>query len=782
MGVHAMKRWGGLGAASALLAAGLAVPSAGLAHQKATKKKVTARTHSFATDVKPLVVKYCVQCHSGGSPAAGLALDKFRNEADVMAKSDVWDKVALNVSTGHMPPSGMPAPTKAQRNALVTFLQSLQAQSCKLPDPGRVTMRRLNRLEYDNTVRDLTGLDLHLSADFPSDDVGYGFDGIGDVLSISPLLMEKYLRAAETIAKKLVPTTNHLQPTVYEGSSLKNTHNGTEDGDSWILLSNGSVYTDHDFPRAGAYTLRVHAYGQQAGPDPTKMVVRLDKEILGQVDVKATDAKPGTFEYPVRIEAGKHRISAEFINDFYEAGPPAHDRNLVINSIEVAPPSGSGPDIDDGVKALAQGEPLPTDKSRAASLVLRKFASRAFRRPATEEEVARLTQIADLVMKDGEPLERAVQVGVQAVLSSPHFLFRVEKDSGNSKLGAYELASRLSYFLWSSMPDDRLLSLARTGQLSQPDVLQREAKRMLADPRAKALGDGFAAQWLNLRKLAGIVPDPQLFPSFDDKLREAMATETRMFFDEVVRNDRSVLDFIGAKYTYLNEPLAKHYGIAGVTGPEFRKVSLEGTPRAGVLTQASVLTLTSNPTRTSPVKRGKWVLDQLFNTPPPPPPPGVGDLKDDGKVITGATLRQRMEMHRKDPACATCHMRMDPIGFSLENFDATGKWRDMEGDAKVDASGVLPDGTKFNGPDALRGILLKRKGDFVRCLSEKLLTYAIGRGIESADKCVVDEIAAKATASSYRFSALVTSIVTSEPFRMRRPGAAPKPSTAKRAK
>jgi hypothetical protein len=322
------------------------------------------------------------------------------------------------------------------------------------------------------------------------------------------------------------------------------------------------------------------------------------------------------------------------------------------------------------------------------------------------------------------------------------------------------------------MPDDRLMRLAASGEISKSPVLEREARRMLLDPRSRALSDGFAAQWLNLRKLAGIVPDPQMFPDFSDKLREDMATETRMFFDGVVRNDRSVLDFLGARYSYMNERLAKHYGMGGVTGDEFRKVSLEGTPRGGVLTQASILTLSSNPTRTSPVKRGKWVLDQLLNQPPPPPPPGVGDLGADGKQLTG-TLRQKMEQHRQNPSCASCHKRMDPIGFSLENFDATGKWRTTDAGAPIDASGVLPDGKKFSGPNELRGILLQRKSEFVACLAEKMLTYAIGRGIDSADRCYVDRIATSVRQNEYRFSSLVTSIVTSEPFRFRRSVAKP---------
>jgi hypothetical protein len=631
-------------------------------------------------------------------------------------------------------------------------------------------MSRLNRVEYDNTVRDLTGLELHLASDFPSDDVGYGFDNVGDVLSISPLLMEKYIGAAEKISKAAIsvkePKISH-----FEGDMLKNDHAASlRDTGDWIVFSNGSMYVDFDFPHTGSYLIRVRAAGQQAGPEPAKMAVHLDKAVVQSIDVKATEAKPDIYEVPVRVEEGRHRVAAEFTNDYYRKGPPVEDRNLVVYSIEISSPRPAVADVSETEKRIITHAHGPEDRKAAAEF-LKAFASRAWRRPATPMEVDRLAQIADLVMKDGQPFERAMQVGVEAVLASPNFIFRVERNDNAGKLDGYELATRLSYFLWNSMPDDRLESLAASGELVKPDVLKREAMRMLSDPRAHTLGDNFGGQWLNLRKLPTIFPDPQMFPDFSDKLRDDMMTETKMFFQGIVENDRSVLDFLDAKYSYMNGRLAEHYGITGVTGDQFRKVSLEGTPRAGVLTQASVLTLTSNPTRTSPVKRGKWVLEELFNAPPPPPPPGVGNLKDDGKPLTGATLRARMEQHRKDPMCAACHMKMDPIGFGLENFDATGKWRTEDANVAIDPSGVLPDGTKFKGPADLTAILSRRKEDFVKCISEKLLTYALGRGVDSADRCHVAEIANSVKAHDYRFSSLVAAIVTSDPFRMRRAAA-----------
>lgn len=767
-----------LGGAFGLLAFGLMPPAVSQTGKKAAS---APKVYGFTKDARPFLTKYCIRCHSGESPAAGVALDKETSEAGIPAHQKIWDRVASNVGSMHMPPSGMPQPPKAERAAFVSWVQSKLANDCKLADPGRVTMRRLNRQEYDNTVRDLTGLDLHLSDDFPADDVGYGFDNIGDVLSISPLLMEKYLNAAEKIANAAI----YVPPPAerYDVEQLKPT-GAVQVGDhGFVLYSTGAVSAVHDFPHPGMYRVRIEAFQDAAGPEPAKMAVALDKETIDPgCEVKATEGAAMAYEFPVRVAtAGKHTVSATFTNDYYQAGPPAQDRNLNINWMEVAPVAVTPSELPDAEKRIMAPAKGMGETPKAAETIVRAFATRAYRRPATPDEVQRLSQIYSLTRKDGETFEKAIQVCVQAILSSPNFLFRVERDNGQSNLDSYEIASRLSYFLWQSLPDDRLMRLAASGDLQQPAIVQAEAKRMLADPRSKALADGFASQWLNLRKLANAAPDPKQFPDYDDKLRDAMATETRMFFDGVVRNDRSVIDLLGGQYTYVNGRLAKLYGIPNVEGDQFRKVSLVGTPRSGVFTQASVLTLTSNPTRTSPTKRGKWILDELFNQPPPPPPPGVGDLAGDGKVITGATLRIRMEQHRKDPACAVCHMRMDPLGFSLENFDAIGKWRTEDAGAPIDSSGVLPDGQKFKGPQELRGILLSRKDEFVKALSDKMLTYAMGRGTEISDRCYVDSISEATKKGDYKFSSLVAAIVASPPFRTRHaiPTAVKKPAISK---
>ena len=470
----------------------------------------------------------------------------------------------------------------------------------------------------------------------------------------------------------------------------------------------------------------------------------------------------------MNLDAGKHRIGLAFLNDYYKAGKPPEDRNLIVKYMEVVKPPLKPSSLPESHRNIIFVNPDGDNWRPAAKQIISKFAFRAFRRPPTSSEIDRLMQLAEYVRKDGQPFEKSIQLCVQAILSSPNFLFRVEADNQTLNLTGYELASRLSYFLWGSMPDAELLGLAQTGALQKPEVLKAQVRRMLNDPKIEALADNFAEEWLNLRKLALINPDPSQFGDFNEALRTAMLKETKLFFSGVVRNDRSVMDFLNAKYSYLNGPLAKHYGIDGVDGDEFRKVSLDGTPRQGLLTQASILTLTSNPTRTSPVKRGKWILEQILNAPLPPPPPNVGVLPDDGKKVAAASLRQKMEVHRRNPMCATCHKKMDPLGFSLENFDAVGKWRSKDGADEIDASGVLPDGTKFSGPTELSALLMKKKKDFIEGLSERLLTYALGRGVEPYDKCSVDEISQACETKGYRFSSLVNAIVMSDPFRKKR--------------
>ncbi len=623
----------------------IAVVALGLDVGAGESRAAEAQSLTYQKDILPLLQKYCYNCHGKGRRKADLALDDFKNEADIFKQHEVWEKVAQNLVANEMPPRGntIAKPTPTERELIVKWVQGTLAEHYRAarPDPGRVTVRRLNRQVYNNTMRDLADVDLRPADEFPDDDTGYGFDTIGDVLSISPLLMEKYLTAAEKV---------------------------------------------------------------------------LDKAIV--LPVKGAKAAPL---------------------------PESHKR-IFFRSWTSA------------------------NKTEAAREIIGAFARRAFRRPVTAQETERYLRFVAMAEEQHEPFEKGVKLALQAVLVSPHFLFRWELDGDpkNSKvtrsLNDHELAARLSFFLWSSMPDDRLFELANKGQLRRN--LETEVRRMLKSPKANALVENFAGQWLQLRNLRTITPDPTVFPRFNDTLRDDMRRETEMFFAHIMREDRSVLDFIKADYTFMNERLAQLYGLPRVKGEQFQKTSLAGTPRGGLLTQASILTLTSNPTRTSPVKRGKYVLENILGTPPPPPPPNVPELNEE-KALTG-NMRQQMEQHRANSTCASCHSRMDPIGFGFENFNGIGIWRDTEGTQPINAADTLPSGQRFNGPAELTNLLLARKNDFAQCLSEKMLTYAIGRGMEFYDKRTVDAIAQQLEKNNYRFSTLIIGVVTSLPFDMRR--------------
>ncbi len=611
---------------------------------------------AFAVAVAPLIARHCQECHGSVKPKGDVILVSA-------AASDLtlWRQVAEVLRSGAMPPPERPRPTVADLDAFNAWLDAeVLRVDCRGPiDSGHVTMRRLNRVEYNHTIRDLVGVDFHPADDFPADDSGYGFDNIGDVLTLSPLLLEKYLAAAERVVDEAA-----------QSPAL------------WRRISN---------PPA----------------DPVPFVLR---------------------------------------------GPPPLRDNAVKN-LRGAPAQ----EFDAKAQELEQ-----------AAVVLRWFADRAYRRPITHAELARLVGFVEAAQRAGEPADAGLRLALQAILVSPYFLFRVEPMSQSTEpLDDFEIATRLSYFLWASTPDVDLFRAAAAGTLRQPAVLTTQTRRMLEDSKSRSLATDFAAQWLQVRALNAFTPDPARFPDFDASLRRAMLREAELFFDAIVREDRSVLDLLDADFTYVNERLARHYGIAGVHGDAFRRVSLAGTGRGGVLTQAAVLTVTSNPTRTSAVKRGRWVLDNLLGTPPPAPPPGADDLKP-APAGRNLTLRQRLDAHRSKSECASCHARMDPLGFGLENFDAVGAWRSRDGGEPIDASGTLLDGRRFNGPDELRSLLRDRAGDFRRCLAEKLLTYALGRGLTPADDCAIRRIVTETARDGDRFSALVLAIVRSEPFQSRR--------------
>jgi hypothetical protein len=734
----------------------------------------------FEKEVKPLLTRYCYPCH-GEKKKGDLDLRIYRDEKSVAKHQEVFEKVLKNLQAHEMPPENKPQPTAAERALITRWVTELFFPcDCNHPDPGRVTIRRLNRVEYNNTIRDLVGVNFKPADDFPEDDTGYGFDNIGDALSLSPVLLEKYLTAAEKIMDAAIvtgpPTNGPVQH--FQAAKLESTAPGGPFGDGARLLSReGEVFVQAQLPAADEYILRARAFGQQAGPDPARMEFRIDGKAIKVFDVTAVEAAPAIYETRVTLPAGKKRIAAAYINNYVKPDDPDpnnRDRNLIIDYLEVVgsitPPP---PPLADSHKRIFICPPEHTNKAECARTIIASFARRAFRRPVAEEEIGRLLKLFKSVDADSGSFENSIKVTLQAVLMSPHFLFRgeLQPEPGNPKrihpIDDFALASRLSYFLWSSMPDDELFRQAERGTLRRN--LESQVKRMLRDPKAGALVENFAGQWLQLRNLDLVMPDAKQFPDFDEDLRKAMRKETEMFVGYILCEDRSILEFIDADYTFANERLARFYGVPGLSGGDFQRVSLKGTRRGGLLTQASILTITSNPTRTSPVKRGKWVLENILGTPPPPPPPNVPNLKEGKEAALSGTLRQRMEQHRDNPNCVSCHARMDPIGFGFENYDGIGAWREKEGDFAIDASGKLVSGESFNGAAEFKLIFLKQKRDeFVRCLTEKMLTYALGRGMEYYDKCAVDQITKSLGKNRYKLSALVLDITRSTPFQMRR--------------
>ena len=748
----------------------------------AEQKTHPATPEKFQQHVAPFLKKFCFDCHANGAEEGGLTLDEFAKPEAFHTSRKTAEAVYRMINAGAMPPEDGAQPTMEERQkALGWISDKLYYVDCSLPpDPGRVTIRRLNRAEYNNTIRDLVGIDFEPAADFPSDEVGEGFDNIGDVLSLPPLLLEKYLEAAETIARKaIVSHPDRFGIQRFAGNDLEKTGSAGDANDQGFITmaSSGSVIAKVRIASKGEHIVKAEAMADQAGDEPARLELRLDGKKFQVFDIKG-QKKPGTYEARLSLNPGEHKIEAAFINDYYN--PKAkdrsqRDRNMYVRQLEVLPTEVSLDQLPESHRRIVLITPDKQNPPKAcAEKILKRFIGQAFRRPATAEEVEKFTSLALMAISRGDTFEQGIQVAVTGILVSPHFLFRVEDHSEPENpekvvpVSDYELASRLSYFLWSSMPDAELFELAAQKTLRDPNVLERQVRRMLKDPKSEALVDNFASQWLNLRNLEEVSPDPKLFPSFSDPLRKDMQRETEEFFATILREDRSIMEFLSADFTILNARLAKHYGIEGVKGDEFRKVSLKGTPRAGVLTQASILTLTSNPTRTSPVKRGKWIMENLLNEAPPPPPPNVPELEETAETSPGLSLREQLKLHLINETCASCHKLMDPLGLGFENFDAIGKWRDRDGKLPIDASGELPGGKKFQGPLELVEILKQKGPEFRRCLVEKMLTYALGRGLEYYDRCAVDTICANMQKGDDRFSRMVREIVMSPPFLYRR--------------
>jgi hypothetical protein len=816
-------------------------PGRGLATMLMLAATVSA-TEPVASDsiATPFIARNCRGCHNAVLKNAGLDFDAHPLPASLSTSPEIWEKVAEKLRTRQMPPPPMPRPDAAQTDAVVSWLDGQLAalEAALPPNPGRVTARRLNRTEYDNTVRDLLGVNLRPADAFPHDDAGYGFDNIGDVLSVSPVLLEKYLKAAESVSRAalfgpgpLKPTLTRLQPM---GAKIEPSTTVPADYDEIGLSLPNALHVMHRFPVDAEYVFRIVPSGSRpAGSEPVTIGVFLDGKQLQTVEVDASegpsdssakqDLTGKTREFRARVSAGEHWIAASVLH-LYE-GLPASYGGPKPSSLPVPPPRPFRPPenatpekIEEArqryEKRLTEVAPVNEAKVRhieligpyaategpspeslrkiyacghlggghteaCAPMILERLARRAYRRPVTPADLRPLVDMAARSRERGEPFEQGIALALRTMLVSPEFLFRIESTaevaSGSTvapagvvaqRISPHALASRLSYFLWASMPDDALFRAADDGSLQDPAVLAAQVRRMLKDDKAGALVEAFGGQWLQFRGLESVAPDKERFPAFENNLRYSMRRESELFLASVVREDRSILDLLDGQYSYLNERLARHYGIPGVKGQELRRVDLAGTPRGGVLTQGSVLTVSSYSTRTSPVLRGKWVLDNLLAAPPPDPPAGVPRL-DESTVGVDRSIRQQMEAHRANATCAACHQRMDPLGFGLENFDAIGAWRIQDGKFPVDATGALPDGRKFDGPVELKGILREDKSAFTRALTEKLLTYALGRGLERYDRPTVKAIARRVAEADYRFSALVLEIVQSLPFQMR---------------
>ena len=755
-----------------------------------------------------LLRRYCLTCHNQSLLERGTVPVELES-ADletVPAQADVWERVIRKVRTGTMPPLGRPRPAAAAADRLAAWLETeLDRAAAARPNPGRtVPLHRLNRTEYQNAIRDLLALDVDAAALVPADDQSYGFDNIAGVLKVSPTLLERYMNAARQVSRLAVGAS----PMAPAGETFRIVSDLSQyqHQDGLPFGTRGGLSVEYNFPRDGEYEIELALLDLFAGApirEPHQLEVSVDGERvrlfrLAPVDPDsdqgaAYNTGPEDLRVRVPVAAGPRTVTAAFIKKtdaLAESVRQPFDRphgegDYLLYQPHLGTLTITGPFDATGVEdtptrrrifvcrpANAAGE------APCARQILSALARRAYRRPVTGRDLAPLVAFYEEGRRAGG-FEAGVERALRALLVSPDFLFRVVSDPPGAepgtpyRLSGLELASRISFFLWSSLPDDELLEVAEAGGLEDPAILEAQVRRMLADPRSEALARNFAGQWLRLRNISGALPSDVLFPDFGESLRQDFVRETELFFDSILREGRSVIDLLTADHTFLNERLARHYGIPGIYGSDFRRVSLADGNRRGLLGQGSILTVTSYPDRTSPVGRGKWVLENVLGTPPPPPPPNVPELEpaeDTGRVLA---MRERMEQHRENPVCASCHRVMDPLGLALENFDAIGRWRGhMPGGSAIDASGTMPDGTGFDGPAELRGLLVRDREQFATVVTEKLLIYALGRGIEYYDAPAVRQIVRGSAADDYGLASIVVGVVRSTPFRMRLAGSA----------
>jgi mono/diheme cytochrome c family protein len=757
-----------------------------------------------ATTERALLDEYCVVCHNQQMKTGGLMLDKM-DLAHIPEGAETWEKAIRKLRGGMMPPQGNPRPDQAELDGLIHYLEtSLDRAATARPNPGRAPLHRLNRTEYGNAVRDLLGLDVDETSLLPADDESDGFDNIADVLKVSPSLLEQYLTASEKVSSLAVgdPSTTPISRLYQVPPDLPQ-----EDHVEGLPLgTRGGILIHHNFPLDAQYDFSVallqNIVGYITGLEwPHQLEITIDgvrvflAPVGGEEDNKMSDANLGiakdTLDARLRtrvaVKAGPHAVGVAFLRkNSAESDEPlqpfTRDLDLqnmngvpLIDHVQITGPfqaTGSG-DTPSRRRIFTCHPANANDELPCAKGILSSLARRAYRRPVANKDVETVLSFYQSGRNKGS-FEAGIQNSLRLILASPKFLFRSEPDPSSQTAGSIyrvsdlELASRLSFFLWSSVPDDDLLNAATQGKLRDPVGLEKQVRRMLADPKAQALVNNFAGQWLFLRNLQSVAPNEDDFPNFDDTLRQGFRRETELFFESIIREDHNVLDLLNANYTFVNERLAKHYGIPNIYGSQFRRVAVTDENRRGLLGQGSVLTVTSQPNRTSPVLRGKWILENIVGTPPPAPPPNVPPLKENEDGSKVLSVRALLEKHRENPTCATCHKIMDPLGFSLDNFDAIGQWRSKEAGAAIDASGQLADGTKVDGPVALRRALMKHPEQFVRTITEKLLTYGLGRGLEYYDMPTVRMIEQDAAKNNYRFSSLVLGIIKSTPFQMKK--------------
>jgi mono/diheme cytochrome c family protein len=760
----------------------------------ATDERAVASAHETTVD------RYCAACHNSRTKAGELVLDGAPL-ADVAGSGELWERVVRRLRTRTMPPQGVPRPDDATYERLASWLErELDAAAAAKPNPGRPLIRRLNRTEYANAVRDLLALEIDAASLLPADDSAFGFDNISDLLTVSPVLLERYLVAADRISALAVGAATTPGSDTYRvrGDRSQDQHIA-----GLPLGTVGGLVVNHVFPLDAEYDFSLELYRTNLEairglehPHQIEITVDGERVFLGTVggdealDASGSvtdrmDAIDARLRARVPVKAGPRAVGATFVRKigagtqrlrpFLRSSAGTYDSTgrPHIETLTVAGPfNATGPGDTPSRRQIFSCRPSKTAEEEAcARTIVSTLARRAFRRPVSDADLTRLLTFYRTGREKGS-FDDGIQMALRRILASPSFVFRVETDPAGSapgtihRIGDVELASRLSFFLWSSIPDDALLEEAIKGGLRTPAVLERQVRRMLADPRSNALVQNFAGQWLHVRNLRNIVPNHDEFPDFDDTLREAFRLETELFFESIVREDRNVLDLLTADHTFVNERLAKHYGIPNVYGSHFRRVTMQQDARRGLLGKGSLLLVTSHADRTAPVLRGKWILENVLGTPPPPPPAVVPPLEA-GSESQPRTLRARMEAHRANPACAGCHKIMDPLGFAMENFDAVGSWRTREAGLPIDASGQLADGRSIDGVVSLREALVERSDVFFGTLAEKLLTYALGRGLQHYDMPVVREIVREASREDHRFSAYILQVVSSAPFQMR---------------